>query len=333
MDPRKLVYLATIIFSKLAQYGFEGWPVLEWECALNSPEDGAREGAPSIRDHIIRVTDSTFDAFACGGDQGLARRMLGLDWARARASAAPPGAREMIEHGPGIGHVEPDALLIAEAGLGEDLLDPPVADEHGVAPAAQAHPVLVALSEHAHQPRELAIAVGQHLNVLNLPAARELEHYKGVVDRQAIDLVDTGRSEFLEALFVAGQVAIRTSRREGTGKGEEHDRLAGEEFFGRDVLPLERIRPPERVVPHSHVEDNGWNGLRRHKKLPPVGRAAGRPPSAIRPASSSWPGEGPEVRRLDVARQRVLLSVFAADLGEGEDQREDRDQQRDALIG
>ena len=66
------------IFSKLAQYGFAGWPVLEWECALKHPEDGAREGAPFIADHIIRVTETAFDDFAGGGDPDLARRMLGL---------------------------------------------------------------------------------------------------------------------------------------------------------------------------------------------------------------------------------------------------------------
>ena len=44
------------IFSKLAQYGFDGWAVLEWECAIKSAEQGAREGAPFIRDHLIEVT-------------------------------------------------------------------------------------------------------------------------------------------------------------------------------------------------------------------------------------------------------------------------------------
>ena len=52
------------IFSKLAAYDFLGWAVLEWECALKHPEDGAREGAAFIRDHIIRVTDKAFDDFA-----------------------------------------------------------------------------------------------------------------------------------------------------------------------------------------------------------------------------------------------------------------------------
>uniref|UniRef100_B0T5K6 Xylose isomerase domain protein TIM barrel n=1 Tax=Caulobacter sp. (strain K31) TaxID=366602 RepID=B0T5K6_CAUSK len=52
------------IFSKLAQYDFDGWAVLEWECCLKHPEDGAREGAAFIRDHIIRVTDRAFDDFA-----------------------------------------------------------------------------------------------------------------------------------------------------------------------------------------------------------------------------------------------------------------------------
>ena len=52
------------IFSKFAQYDYPGWAVLEWECCLKHPEDGAREGAAFIRDHIIRVTDRAFDDFA-----------------------------------------------------------------------------------------------------------------------------------------------------------------------------------------------------------------------------------------------------------------------------
>jgi sugar phosphate isomerase/epimerase len=67
------------IFSKFAQYGFKGWAVLEWECCLKHPEQGAREGAPFIRDHIIRVTDKAFDDFAGGAtDPQQIRRMLGL---------------------------------------------------------------------------------------------------------------------------------------------------------------------------------------------------------------------------------------------------------------
>ena len=53
--------------------------MLEWECCLKHPEDGAREGAPFIRDHIIRVTDKAFDDFAgAAPDAGRNRRMLGL---------------------------------------------------------------------------------------------------------------------------------------------------------------------------------------------------------------------------------------------------------------
>ncbi len=67
------------IFSKMAQYDFPGWAVLEWECALKHPEDGAREGAPFIRDHIIRVTDHAFDDFvATGADGATNRRLMGL---------------------------------------------------------------------------------------------------------------------------------------------------------------------------------------------------------------------------------------------------------------
>lgn len=68
------------IFSKFAQYGYDGWAVLEWECALKHPEEGAREGAPFIREHMIRVTDKAFDDFAASGvDDAGNRKILGLD--------------------------------------------------------------------------------------------------------------------------------------------------------------------------------------------------------------------------------------------------------------
>ena len=67
------------IFSKLAQYGFSSWAVLEWECCLKHPEDGAREGAEFIKSHIIRVTEKAFDDFAGGAiDEAQIRRTLGL---------------------------------------------------------------------------------------------------------------------------------------------------------------------------------------------------------------------------------------------------------------
>jgi sugar phosphate isomerase/epimerase len=67
------------IFSKFAQYGFQGWAVLEWECCLKHPEQGALEGAAFIRDHIIRVTEKAFDDFAGGAtDPQQIRKMLGI---------------------------------------------------------------------------------------------------------------------------------------------------------------------------------------------------------------------------------------------------------------
>ena len=67
------------IFSKLAANDFDGWAVLEWECCLKHPEDGAREGAIFIRDHIIRVTDKAFDDFADAGTNDQSNRnILGL---------------------------------------------------------------------------------------------------------------------------------------------------------------------------------------------------------------------------------------------------------------
>lgn len=68
------------IFSKLTANGFDGWAVVEWECPLKHPEDGAREGAAFVREHIIRVTSRAFDDFAASGtDRAANRRLLGLE--------------------------------------------------------------------------------------------------------------------------------------------------------------------------------------------------------------------------------------------------------------
>ena len=66
------------IFSKLSQYGFDGWAVLEWECCIKSPEQGAKEGSKFIDNHIIQVTSKTFDDFA-GGDNDNINKILGID--------------------------------------------------------------------------------------------------------------------------------------------------------------------------------------------------------------------------------------------------------------
>jgi sugar phosphate isomerase/epimerase len=67
------------ISSKLAEYDYDSWAVLEWECCIKSPEQGAAEGAPFIQEHIIEVTQKSFDDFAGGGsDDQLNRDTLGI---------------------------------------------------------------------------------------------------------------------------------------------------------------------------------------------------------------------------------------------------------------
>ena len=68
------------IFTKLTHHGYDGWAVLEWECAYKHPEQGAAEGAPFIARHMIRKADKAFDDFAgSGADMGLVRQVLGLN--------------------------------------------------------------------------------------------------------------------------------------------------------------------------------------------------------------------------------------------------------------
>jgi len=67
------------IFSKLSQYGFDGWAVLEWECCIKDGEQGAAEGVSFINDHIIKVTERAFDDFAgTGADEELNKKLIGL---------------------------------------------------------------------------------------------------------------------------------------------------------------------------------------------------------------------------------------------------------------
>ncbi|WP_258098269.1 sugar phosphate isomerase/epimerase family protein [Marinoscillum pacificum] len=67
------------IFSKLSQYDYDGWAVLEWECCIKSPQQGAAEGAPFIQNHIIEVTEKAFDDFAgAKPDDEANRKILGL---------------------------------------------------------------------------------------------------------------------------------------------------------------------------------------------------------------------------------------------------------------
>jgi sugar phosphate isomerase/epimerase len=67
------------IFTLLTEAGYCGWAVMEWECAVKSPEQGAREGAPFIARQLIEATAVAFDDFAGGqADTAVNRRILGL---------------------------------------------------------------------------------------------------------------------------------------------------------------------------------------------------------------------------------------------------------------
>lgn len=67
------------VFSRLAAAGYDGWCVLEWECCLKRKEDGAAEGAPFIRRHMIATTPAPFDAaLRKPMDEAAARRILGI---------------------------------------------------------------------------------------------------------------------------------------------------------------------------------------------------------------------------------------------------------------
>ncbi|PWI33435.1 AP endonuclease [Vibrio albus] len=67
------------IFSKMVQYNYAGWAVLEWECCLKDSEQGAEEGAKFIEEQLFTPTQKAFDDFAAGEDsQQINKKLLGL---------------------------------------------------------------------------------------------------------------------------------------------------------------------------------------------------------------------------------------------------------------
>ncbi|HMO67375.1 MAG TPA: sugar phosphate isomerase/epimerase family protein [Novosphingobium sp.] len=67
------------VFTRLTHHGYDGWAVLEWECAYKHPEQGAAEGAPFIARHMIRKAYKAFDDFAGGAsNRNFVRSVLGL---------------------------------------------------------------------------------------------------------------------------------------------------------------------------------------------------------------------------------------------------------------
>ena len=67
------------IFSKLTQYDFEGWAVVEWECCMKNAVDGAKEGVDFVNKHMIRKPERAFDDFAnAGTDEKMNREILGI---------------------------------------------------------------------------------------------------------------------------------------------------------------------------------------------------------------------------------------------------------------
>ena len=67
------------VFTLLTEARYDGWAVMEWECCVKSPAQGAAEGAPFIARHIIEAAEVAFDDFAGGkSDPTANRQMLGL---------------------------------------------------------------------------------------------------------------------------------------------------------------------------------------------------------------------------------------------------------------
>src|SRR5579883_24097 len=148
-------------------------------------------------------------------------------------SADPASTRrsERLEHGLRARHLEGAGLLDIEQ------LDGPVIDEHGVALRALAETIAAAIELEPDRAGEVAIAVGEHLDLaLDLLLLAPGIHDEGVVHREAGDRIDALCPELVRLLDEAREMLGRACRREGAGKREKHHLLALEELVGLNVL-------------------------------------------------------------------------------------------------
>lgn len=69
------------IFTKLALYRYQGWAILESECAVKDPVVCAEEAVDRINSFIIPVAEADFDDFAAAGsgEKDGCRKILGID--------------------------------------------------------------------------------------------------------------------------------------------------------------------------------------------------------------------------------------------------------------
>ena len=167
---------------------------------------------------------------------------------------------EVGEHGLGIRNLEGIGarVLLHRAALDEELLHLHVVDDGSVAPGALAKAAFcVPCAAHAHSACEEAGAVRQELHLLEVSGVERvrrvllllrkllvqtpLPHHEGVIDGQAIDVVDTAALDGLVMLLVAGEVGGRAGGREGAGQREDDNALALEDIRGLDVLPGEGV--------------------------------------------------------------------------------------------
>ncbi|KAE9376449.1 sugar phosphate isomerase/epimerase [Stipitochalara longipes BDJ] len=67
------------IFTLLAKYGYQGWAILESECAFKDKLVCAAEGAKFVKESIIKVTETNFDDFASSGmSESQVQKVLGI---------------------------------------------------------------------------------------------------------------------------------------------------------------------------------------------------------------------------------------------------------------
>jgi hypothetical protein len=157
--------------------------------------------------------------------------------------------------------------------LNEELLNNAIVDDSRVSPGALAEAALgVPDAGHAHAAGEKGSAVREELNLLEVSRVQgvggiglllgealvqtPLAHDEGVVNREAVDLIDTSGLDRLVVALVARKVGGGASGSEGAWEGKDDDSLAGEEVIGGDILPLERVLRLQSVVADTGLEDD-----------------------------------------------------------------------------
>ncbi len=159
---------------------------------------------------------------------------------------------------------------VIDAGLFEPRDDAAIFDDHRVAPGPVAKAEMVLVDQHAHPAGEVARTVREELGLADAKMLSPLVHDKGIVDREAVDLIRPRRAQIVIGAFIGGALFGAAGRGERTRQGEDDNALAIKDVGACQIVPAERVGAANRVIANAGAEGDIGNIAVDHRGAPVV---------------------------------------------------------------